>query len=113
MAAVYNTRAYGNKEVKISFPEAIADPVDNQRVVVTKEAEKPVDITFTAAVTGVPDTSIAWEIVPKQNSSAAESVENVAVSNGRFTATVAGTYKVQARSNYDARLVDVVEVQVK
>ncbi len=113
MAAVYNTRAYGNKEVKISFPEAIADPVDKQKVIVTKQAEKPVDITFTAAVTGVPDTSIAWEIVTNENSSAAGSVENATVSNGRFAATAAGTYKVQARSNYDARLVDVVEVQVK
>jgi hypothetical protein len=91
MAAVYNTRAYGNKEVKITFPEANADPKDKQRVVLTKPAVEAAHI----------------------KDSVAEAATKATIPGGNFVAPELGTYQVQARSNYDPKLVDVVEVEVK
>jgi hypothetical protein len=105
MAAVYNTRAYGNKGVRISFPGTAADPKDKQKVLTTI----PADIQFAASARGVPDTSVTWEIVPKPGGIANV---NATLVNGHFLANQPATYIVSARSNYDPKLVDVVQVTV-
>jgi hypothetical protein len=106
MAAVYNTRAYGNTIVKISFPSTSADK-DKQKATVGATKE----ILFTAAVEGVPDTSVKWEIVPKVGSTEATNDAKI-LTDGRFTASTPDTYKVLARSNYDPKLADTVDVIV-
>jgi hypothetical protein len=105
MAAVYNTRAYGHKGVRISFPDTAADPKDKQNVVTTI----PADIQFIASVKGVPDTSVEWAILPKPIGTANA---NATLTNGRFLTNDPATYTVSARSNYDPKLVDAVEVKV-
>jgi hypothetical protein len=106
-AAVYNTRAYGNVEVKISFPDNFADQKDKHKATVIT----PADIPLVASVTGVPDTSVTWQILPKSGSDTAANGD-VSLTDGHFTATSPDTYRILARSNYDPRLADTVEITV-
>jgi hypothetical protein len=106
-AAVYNTRAYGNIEVRISFPDTLADPKDKHKIAVVT----PADIPLVASVTGVPDTSVTWQILPHVGSDAS-SGGDASLTNGHFTASAPDIYRVLARSNYDPRLADTVEIAV-
>jgi hypothetical protein len=108
-AAVYNTRAYGNKEVKISVPDGVkTDASDKQMITVTA----PADINFTASVTGVTDTAVTWEIITKPGSTVPAS-SDASITDGHFTTNAPDTYKILARSNYDPKMADSLDVRVE